>query len=206
LATYGVIQEYLTDNWHGLIANLLKPAAPYASHCANVIKRRETLHTIWYRDMAALQVEENPELLTLVAKTVLGFQMPGTRLVPQFGTRALEWMNEMNQDFSRIARDLVRNFSDMAGTIKRTGQLLMDIAVLRGYPIGPFSPRLVQRTLNALGGPGYGLMGEAILDKVGLLPVGTNRGGMYERVRSSMRGFVAARIDLRVVTGETSAA
>ncbi|MEK9659656.1 MAG: acyl-ACP desaturase [Chloroflexota bacterium] len=206
LATYGVIQEYLTDNWHGLIANLLKPGAPYAAHCANVIKRRETLHTVWYRDMAALQVEENPELLPLVAKTVLGFQMPGTRLVPQFGTRALEWMHEMHQDFGQIGRDLVRNFADMAGTVKRTGQLLMDIAVRRGYPIGPFSPRLVQSTLNALGGPGYGLMGEAILDKVGLLPMSANRGGVYGKVRGRMRAFVADRIDLRVVTGETTAA
>ncbi len=85
LTTYGAIQEYLTDHWHGMIGQMLRESAPYAARCANMIKRRETLHTVWYRDMTALQVEENPEMLGLVANTLTTFQMPGTRLVPQYG-------------------------------------------------------------------------------------------------------------------------
>ena len=56
LTTYGIIQEYLTDRWHGLISKLLKERAPYASHCVNLVKRRETLHMMWYRDMTAVQI------------------------------------------------------------------------------------------------------------------------------------------------------
>ena len=96
LTTYGIIQEYLTDNWHGMISQLLKPSAPYAAKCASMVKRRETLHTTWYREMTAIQVEENPEIMGLVADTVLSFQMPGTQLVPELG-RAVAGMDEQGE-------------------------------------------------------------------------------------------------------------
>ena len=214
LTTYGTVQEYLTDHWHGLIANLLKPAAPFASYCANQIKKRETLHTVWYRDMTAVQVEENPELISLVAKTLTTFQMPGTRLVPEYGNRSLEWMQRMHVDFGRVAKELARNFSETAGSVKRTGVLMVEMAVARNYPIGPFPPKLVRGAMNRLGGAGYGLIGEAILERVGLaIPSHWAESkdkamrlhtGIYERIRSKMRDFVANRIDVRSITGNTS--
>ncbi|MEX2431562.1 MAG: acyl-ACP desaturase [Dehalococcoidia bacterium] len=215
LTTYGVIQEYLTDNWHGLIAKLLKPAAPLAAHAANQVKRRETLHTVWYRGMTAVQVEENPEMIGMVADTMLSFRMPGTTLTPQFGTKALDWMHKVDMDFNRVAKDLVRNFGEVTGTVRRSGQMLMEMAVRRGYPIGPFPPRVVKRAMDRLGGFGYGLIGEAILDKVGLPlpePEGKqDRGmrfhlGVYEKVRTKARDFIGSKIDLRIITGETQPA
>ena len=214
LTTFGTVQEYLTDHWHGLIANLLKKEAPFAAHCANLVKRRETLHTVWYRDMTAVQVEENPELIAHVGKTLTSFQMPGTRLVPEYGDRSLEWMQRLNVDFSLIARELVRNFSETAGSLRRTGMLLVEMAVFRSYPIGPFPAKFVRGAMNRLGGPGYGLLGEAILDKVGL-PVPSTwsdkrdsgmhlHTGIYERIRGKMRNSIAERIDLRSITGDTS--
>ena len=215
LTTYGVIQEYLTDNWHGLIGKLLKERAPYASHCVNLVKRRETLHTVWYRDMTAVMVEENPDMLGLVADTMISFEMPGTSLVPELGSRAVEWMVKLDVNFKHIARDFVRTFGEAAGTMRRNGELLVNIAVRRGYSMGPFPPRMVQRALNLLGGPGYGLLGEAVLERVGLpLPKHTeqnqNRGmrfytGIYEKIRAKARTFIASRIDLRSITGESAA-
>ena len=215
LTTYGVIQEYLTDHWHGLIARLLKQGAPRAAQVVNRVKGRETLHTVWYRDMTAVQVEENPEMLEMVAETICSFQMPGTSLVPHLGGRATDWMSRANVDFVRLARELVRNFSEVAVSVRRTGELLIDIAVHRGSRLGPFPPRLVQRALNRLGGPGYGLIGEAILEKVGLpfperSAAGQDSGlrfysGAYERIRARARRFIAAHIDLSVVTGDTHA-
>ncbi len=215
LTTYGVIQEYLTDNWHGLISKLLRERAPYASHCANLVKRRETLHTVWYRDMTAVMLEENPDMLSMVTDTMLSFEMPGTSLVPDLGNRATEWMGKLEMDFKRIAIDFVRIFSEAAGTMRRNGELLVDIAVRRGYSMGPFPPKMVQRALNLLGGPGYGLLGEAVLERVGLpMPKATdqnqNRGmrlytGVYEKIRAKARTFIASRIDLRSITGESAA-
>ena len=216
LTTYGTVQEFLTDHWHGLIAKLLRPAAPYAAQCANMVKRRETLHTVWYRDMTALQVEENPELISLVGKTLTTFQMPGTKLLPKYGPQALDWMQKTNVDFTQIARDLVRHFSESAGSVKRSGQLLIDMAVYRDIPIGPFPARVVRGAMNRLGGAGYGLLGEAVLEKVGL-PVPARwigkedsgirfHTGVYEKVRTKMRNFIVSRIDLRSITGDTGSA
>ena len=213
LTTFGTVQEYLTDHWHGLLAQLMREGAPYASRSARMIKRRETLHTVWYRDMTAVLVEENPENITLVAKTLATFQMPGTQLVPEYGAHSLEWMQKLNVDFGHIARELVRNFSDAAGSVRRTGMVLVDMAVARNYPIGPFPAKFVRAAMNRLGGPGYGILGEAILEKVGL-PIPSRTGGqdsalrlhsgVYEKIRARMRSFVAKRIDVRSITGETA--
>jgi hypothetical protein len=215
LTTFGTVQEYLTDNWHGLLATLLKPAAPEAAHFANLVKRRETLHTVWYRGMTALQVEENPELIELVAKSLSTFQMPGTQLVPDCGPLALNWMQQLNVDFNYVAKELVRNFSESAGNVKRSGMLIVEMAVARDYPIGPFPARFVRGAMNRLGGAGYGLLGEAILEKVGL-PIPTKwvgkpdsgirfHTGVYERIRTKLRTFIVNKIDVRSITGETGA-
>ena len=219
LTTYGVIQEYLTDHWHGLISRLMKPSAPLAAHMANQVKARETLHTLWYRDMTAVLVEEDPETLGLVADTVLGFKMPGNALVPQYQAKARHWMPHLGVDYDLVARELVRNFSHIAGTVRGTGELLIEIAVRRGYTIGPLPPRAAQVALDRMGGMGYGLLGEAILERVGLpLPAGrrasngheSNARGMgvyhalHERARGMTRRYIGRRIDLRTVTGETS--
>ncbi len=210
LTAYGVIQEYLTDNWHGMISRLLREQAPFAARCVSAVKRRETLHTVWYREMTALQVEENPEMLSMVADTIQSFQMPGTSLVPQLGSRALEWMGKVNMDFARIARDLVRNFHEAAGAMKRTGQLFVDLAARRGARVGPVPLSAARRALNRIGGPGYALIGEAVLDKFGIprhegasqtAPISLPP-RLYETFRARMRAAVASRIQTNIVIGE----
>ncbi len=210
LTTYGIIQEYLTDNWHGMISHLLKPGAPYAAKCSAMVKRRETLHTTWYREMTAIQVEENPEMLGMVADTIQSFQMPGTRLVPELGGRSLEWMSKTNVDFARIARDFVRNFQQVAGNVKRAGQMFVDLAARRGMRVGPVPLSAARNVLDKIGGPGYGLIGEAVLDKFGIpRPTSASQTGpislpprMYEAFRSRIRGMVAQRVAVNSIIGE----
>ena len=210
LTTYGIIQEYLTDNWHGMISQILRANAPYAAKCVSAVKRRETLHTVWYREMTAVQVEENPEMLGMVADTIQTFEMPGTSLVPQFGARALEWMSKANVDFARVARDLVRNFYEAAGTMRRAGHLFVDLAARRGVHVGPLPLNVARRALDKIGGPGYGLIGEAVLDKFGIpRPEGQSQTGpislpprLYEAFRTRARGLIASRINTSVIIGE----
>ena len=83
------------------------------------------------------------------------------------------------------------------------------------HGIGPFPARFVKAAMNRLGGPGYGILGEAMLEKVGL-PIPSQKGpqdsgyhfysGIYEKIRGKMRTFVANKIDARTITGETSSA
>ena len=210
LTTYGVIQEYLTDNWHGMISRILKPGAPYAAKCSAMVKRRETLHTTWYREMTAIQVEENPDMIGIVAGTVHTFQMPGTRLVPELGARSLEWMSKANVDFARIARDFVRNFQQIAGNVRRAGQMFVDLAARRGVRVGPVPLSAARSALDRIGGPGYGLIGEAVLDKFGIpRPSSASQTGpvslpprMYDAFRSRVRTMIAQRVEVASIIGE----
>jgi hypothetical protein len=209
VTTFGIVQEYLTDNWHGLIATILKQASPEASYMATRIKRRETLHTMWYRDMVALQIEANPRLLPIVAEALLAFEMPGNTLVPHLQSRVPDWMPRMNADFDHITKELVRIVQSTLRDVRQTGELIVEIAAARGYKLGPISPRVVRAAANRLGGPGYGLIGEALLERVGLSYVfEAERGpqdsalipyqGMYERARALLRSWVAQQIDFRL--------
>lgn len=204
LTTYGVMQEHLTDNWHGIIAKLLRPTSPYASSAVTLVKRRETLHTMWYRKMTAIQVEGNPELLGLIVDTLGNFQMPGTRLVPDLGTRAMEWMTALNVDFKRVAQDIVRNFSEVAGSVRRSGEMVMLMAARNGYKVGPVPAGVAQRFMKTFGG--HGLIGEAMLDKVGLPLPADRPTGLHGSVRSKVRTFIADHIDLGIVLGQSSPA
>jgi hypothetical protein len=207
LTTFGVVQEYLTDNWHGKVADLMKSAAPEAAYMAYRIKQRETLHTVWYRDMTALQVEANPHLLPHVAETLMNFEMPGNTVAPEQQARARDWLPLLGVDFERISRDLVRLVYEIAGSTRNSGRLLVEIAAQKGVALGPLSARHIQLALNRLGGPGYGLLGEAMLERYGLgymfrSPAGRQDPAFagyahpYERLRGLVRSWLGDRLDL----------
>ena len=210
LTTFGVLQEFLTDHWHGLIAKLLKKRAPHAAALAMRVKRRETLHYIWYKEMTAAQIEENPELLHLVAATGSSFNMPGVSLASEYQLRALEWMPMMGADLDRNARKIVRHLFDIAGNTERAGEMLLEVAALRGMTLGMVSAERAKSVLDLLGGRGYALLGEAVLECVGLPipPEAQARadarlaggvptiGALQERLRGMLRTSIARRIDL----------
>jgi hypothetical protein len=209
-----MVQEYLTDNWHGLIAKLLKQASPQAAYMATRIKRRETLHTAWYRDMTALQIEANPEYVGYVAQEVAGFRMPGNSLVPDLQSRVDRWLPLMGADFERIYRDLLRLLHQTLGNARLTGEFVVRMAAEKGVSLGPISVRQVQAAMNRLGGPGYGLIGEAALEAAGLDYVFKSDGarqdsafrlyeGVYEKVRALVRSWLAGEMTARMhaITG-----
>ncbi len=210
ITTFGMIQEYLTDNWHGLIADLLKSSSPAASHIANRIKQRETLHTIWYRDMTALQVEANPHLIQHVGEALVGFRMPGQELLPALQNRVPGWLPSMNANFDLMTKDLVRHIHGSLGdSLHNSGELLVSIAAERDMKLGPVHPSHLRKALNRLGGPGYGLIGEALLMKVGLdrlyqAPTESASGPTaavhrrVEQIRSVFRGWIADRMNVEV--------
>ena len=212
VTTFGIVQEYLTDNWHGLIADMLRSASPAAAYMATRIKRRETLHTVWYRDMTALQVESDPRFMKSVAEALLKFEMPGNTLVPDLQRSVGRWMPLMHADFERITRDMVRLIYETMSDTRSAGALLVEIAAERGMKIGPISPAVIRTAIDRLGGPGYGLLGEALLERVGLSYIFKRDrerqdsgfvlyGGVYERVRGLLRSWVARQMDFRLETG-----
>lgn len=215
LTTFGMIQEFLTDHWYGMLAKLLRRTAPEAARLATRVKRRETLHYVWYKEMSMIQVHDDPGLLPLVANTVTSFTMPGGSLVPQYQGRVLDWMTPAGTDFNYNARQMVRHLFDIAGDSKRAGQLLLDVAVVGGINLGRISTVRLQSVIDRLGGVGYELLGEAVLESVGLpMPPGVGAhvdskiagavptpSALYERMRSKVRSAIAGRIDLSTVHG-----
>lgn len=215
LTTFGMIQEYLTDHWYGMLAKLLKNNAPQAALLATKVKRRETLHYVWYKEMACIQVESDPGLLPLVAESVTSFTMPGGSLVPEYQNRVLEWMVSAGADFNYNAQQMVKHLFDIAGDSSRAGKLLTDVAISAGLNIGPLKASHIQGFIERLGGRGYELLGEAVLESVGLpltaRPTKDANGkilgpvpspnAILEKFRSKIRKAIANRIDLSTVHG-----
>jgi hypothetical protein len=169
------------------------------------VKKRETLHTLWYRDMTALQVESNPRLVNEVATEVLAFDMPGASLVPELQDQGERWQRLMNVDVDRVIRDLLRLVHDLLGSTRLTGEFVMKLAAEKNVAIGPISSKQLSQAMNRLGGLGYGLVGEAILDKAGLsytfkrLEGQQDRGirpyaGIQDQIRSLLRGWIRDHI------------
>jgi hypothetical protein len=159
--------------------------------------------------MTALQIEGNPQLISHIAEGLLKFEMPGNTLVPHLQSQVGRWMPLMGADFDRITKELVRHVYETLGDVRMTGVLIMEVAAERGIKVGPISPRLLKAAVNRLGGPGYGLIGEALLQRVGLGYIYRAErdrqdsafrlyGGAYERVRSLLRDWVASQIDFRL--------
>ena len=205
LTTFGMIQEYLTDNYHGLIGRLLRQASPRAAHMAFRIKRRETLHMAWYRDMTALQVEASPGFVAFVANEIDRFHMPGTSLVPELQAQGLRWQALMGGDFNQIFKDLFRLVHETLGDVRLTGELVMVLAARKNVKLGPLSARQIATALNRLGGPGYGLLGEALLENAGLSylfkrPQGRQDSayglfcGVQEGIRTLLKSWIIAHI------------
>ena len=205
ITTYGLIQEYLTDNYHGLIARLLKPAAPQATAMVMHIKRRETLHTAWYRDMTAIQLESNPRFVEDVASEVCCFDMPGSSLVPELQDQGKRWQQLMGVNVDQVFRDLLRLMHDVLGNTRLTGEFVLKLAAEKNVPIGPLSARQVSKAIERLGGVGHGLIGEAVLEKAGLgytfkRPAGKQDSafrpyeGVQSRIRDLLRGWIRDHI------------
>ncbi len=204
LTAYGMIQEYVTDNWHGLLGRSLRESVPAAAHLANRIKQRETLHTIWYRDMTALQVEANPRLLKHVAEAAAFFEMPGKSLVPHLEPNVPRWLDLLDNDFDRWAKEITRLLHQVCGDTKRSGELIVRVVEARGTKVGPLPPRLVRAVFDRLGPHGYGLLGEALLERAGLGYLFRDRrqtesgraASLPSRLRGMVRRWVADQIDL----------
>ena len=171
------------------------------------MKQRETLHAIWYRDMTAVQVEANPQLLPHMAEAIAHFHMPGKVLLPELEAQVPHWLTASRADLDELVRGLIRMIESALPDTRSAGALLMEVAAAKRMRLGPLGAAQVNAALGRLGGPGYGLIGEALLERAGLgyLYRGSGRDGERtgvprptERLRALLRGWVASQIDLRM--------
>ena len=204
VTTFGMVQEYLTDHWHGLISKILRPSMPGAAAMTARIKQRETLHMIWYRDMTAIQVESNPDFVHNVAYELNHFRLPGNSLIPELQAKAEGWLPLMGADFDQIVRDMVRLLHNCARTPEGLGRLVFDLGSWKNRKLGLVKPGHLQWALNRFDGWGYGLVGEAVLERVGCAYLFKHqhredtREGIAERGRSVMRSWLAKQLPVSI--------
>ena len=197
MTTFAMIQEFLTDTYHGLIAGLLRPTAPLAAQMVMEVKRRETLHTVWYRDMTALQIEGNPDYVVEVAEQVSQFEMPSLSLVPELHQQGMRWQQAMGVEPEKTLRQLVRCIHEALGDVRLTGEMMVRIGASQNVQMGPISASQINGILQRIGGVGYGLIGEAVLERIGLGYLFRRRAasiGGYEQLRSVARSWLASRL------------
>ena len=204
VTTFGMVQEYLTDHWHGLISRLLRPTMPAAAAMTARIKQRETLHMLWYRDMTAMQVEANPEFIHDVANELNRFRLPGNSLIPDLQSQAERWLPLMGADYNQIVKDMVRLLHTCAGSPERLGRLAFDLGSWKDRRVGMLRSRHLGWALDRFGGFGYGLVGEAILERVGCSYLfrpqhkEDTREGIAEHSRSLIRTWLSKQLPVSV--------
>ncbi|MGE0686690.1 MAG: hypothetical protein AB7P33_08100 [Dehalococcoidia bacterium] len=196
VCTFGMVQEYLTDHYHGLIAKLLKPAAPKLAKMTFHIKQRETLHMVWYRDMAAMQVAANPALVHDVAYELAKFRLPGNSLIPELQAKAVDWLPKMGADFTQLTKDLLRHIYLITGSPKQMGRLAVDISQMKDYGLGMLKGPQIKWALERGDGWGHALVGEALLERLGLsfLFKSSVQEDYRGRIRSAVRTWLAAKM------------
>jgi len=170
LTTFGMAQESVTHDWYTAIYNMMKKSNPEAARAFARVGQRENLHKLYYRDMTAAQLEANPGLLPQVVGTLATFVMPAQEIAPKYYAEHDRWVAAIG-DNALIVRNVTMYAAEAAGNPKRAGELVIEMADQKGIKLGPIPPQVVHAAFNVLspvGGFGYGLVGEALLKKIGM--------------------------------------
>jgi hypothetical protein len=199
VTTFGMIQEYLTDHFHGLIAKLLRTSLPEAAHMAYAVKQRETLHMVWYRTMTAMQVASQPELVSSIGEELVNFRLPGNSLIPDLQGHAERWLKLMGADFGQVARDMARLLYMTVESPKQLGRLIVDVGARKDVGFGSITPKHIKWALERPNGWGYGILGEAIMERMGLAFMFKKdqqdaKTNMEMRLRNKLRTWLANRL------------
>jgi len=195
--TFGMEQEELTRNWYQWTRGVLEGSSPVAARMVRLVEAREALHTKWYKDMTAIQIEENPALVVPAAQALSRFEMPGNTIIPELQDRAEEWLSKMGADLEEMKSRILHLVSHVSKTPENVGRLIMAYAADQGRTLGPFRAAHIDHALNFLGPRGYGLIGEAMLVKIGATDLFESHDqGIVGQIRGVVRNKVAESIHI----------
>ncbi|MEX0682872.1 MAG: acyl-ACP desaturase [Dehalococcoidia bacterium] len=197
ITMFGTVQELLTDAYHGTVAFAIKPYAPLAAHGIFLVKKREKLHTEWYRKMTGIQLEHNPELLANAAYVTAHFEMPEAQVAPELAPMGGDYLKMMGMNPSQVLKDLLRIFYQLTGDVDKTGQFLLDVAAEKGIKVKGISVKFLRSLFVQLHLTGF--IGEVILQSMGLsyLFQKEEQITLRGRVRALLRNAVAERAGVR---------
>jgi len=194
--------EHITNYGYAILYNIVKPHDENAAQALLMVGRREGLHSEWYKKMTAFQIEDNPGLIVQVAEGLRWMKMPYNETAPDYAEHVREWFTELGGSTEKIKQNMGRFIYHPLGDIRNTGRLVMDIGAQEGRDIHGISLADIRAAFNQyemIGGPGYGLIGEAFMEKLGIeKPLKFNNHGPVGRARGLLRTFVANRMDFDI--------
>ena len=169
LTTYGMIQECITDYWYELQRGFF-PDNSNTSKVLSLVKGREALHTVQFRDLTAMQIEADPGLIEEVVFAIVNFQMPANHipLVSEIETKTQGWIPKMNGDLTELVTRIVANIHKALNNKAMLGKIILEYA---SQSERKFFDLIPQSTLIYCIGKvkgGYGLVGELLLEQLGL--------------------------------------
>ena len=169
LTTYGMIQECITDYWYELQRGFF-PDNSNTSKVLSLVKGREALHTVQFRDLTAMQIEADPGLIEEVVFAIVNFQMPSNHIqkVTEIETKTQGWIPKMNGDLTELVTRIVANIHKALNNKAMLGKIILEYA---SQSERKFFDLIPQSTLIYCIGKvkgGYGLVGELLLEQLGL--------------------------------------
>ena len=170
LTTYGMIQECITDYWYGLQRGLF-PRNSKMSQIISKVKGREALHTVQFRNLTAIQIDADPELLDNVIYAILNFHMPANEIEPvkEIESKTQEWIPKMNGEVIELLRKIIFNLSIALDDKDKLGKLFTKYASSSDHRFIKFIPNsFLSQAIDRIR-PGYGIVGEIVLEELGLI-------------------------------------
>lgn len=197
LTMFGMIQEELTDGWYTLLRRLVQKSSPVAAQGVTQVKKRETLHRVWYGDMTTIQVIHNPRLIPFIADALARFLLPGNKLVPGLEAQAERWIPLMGGDFREIERSLVTHIGDaVGGEAQNLGATIIEYGATKSDVPGFASLKSV-RTFSRM--PMVGpilntIVGQAVQEHEDILKPRGLREKVISKVATPIRERIVSRL------------
>ena len=169
LTTYGMVQECITDFWYELQLEFF-PLESGTRKAISKIKGREALHTVQFRDLTSIQLENDPSLLLSILETITKFQMPGNHIniVKDIEEKSKTLIPKMDGEVIELVRRIIKHTQIVLNDTEKIGQLFTLYGSKQDKQLIKYIPNNTLFGLFNFVNYGHGLIGEIILEKIGL--------------------------------------
>lgn len=173
LSAFGALQEDLTEGWYGLIYPIQRVISPRSAAKIMATKKREALHKVWYKDLTAIQINDNPDLIHSVVDNIDRFVFPADKLIPELQQHAAAWIRMMGGDIKVMERRISRLMAACVGNDPQNiGATAIELIFRKAGELAPTPLKLLKAVsqVPALGQGVNFLAGQAVQDLEGMNP------------------------------------
>ncbi len=205
LTTYGMVQECITDYWYELQLDFF-PKGSGTRKAISKVKGREALHTVQFRDLTAIQLENDPSLLMPILETIVNFKMPSNHInkVKEIEEKSQSLIPKMNGEVLELIRRIISHIQLALNDTEKIGQLFALYGTQQDKNLVKFIPNNTLFSLFKYLSGGYGLVGEIILENIGLYAnepesLESNYERWRYRIKRSIKNWINEQFDLKEI-------